>query len=288
MKLIWCITSLLIFLLVPLTQAWADANYQALKSGYENERGEMLKQYGERATALADQYLKSLQDLQKTLTEKGDASSALTVAAEIERFEKERRVYRDVSEATLLVLRNADEAKEMSQPAAVGGDKTAAISSERQTVATNLQQCAVGATVIASSTHSGEPGETNASALVDGDLTTRWSSDYAEPQNIVIQLKKPATLSKLRLHWENASAAKYCVYLSQDGKNWTSMYLYMSMGGGEPVARIDEVDLKNTLASWIKLDMQSRINKQWGFSLYEIEALGSESDGEAGRDHGLH
>ena len=281
---------------IALNFVYADADYQALKSGYENERGAMLKEYADKATTLADQYVKSLQDLQKALTEKGDTNAALTVAAEIERFEKERKVFQDVSEATLLVLRNVEKAneqkiarlkmeqvkasKEIPQTEAAGGDRAPATSPEKRNDATNLQQCAVGANITVLSTHSGEPGESDGSTLVDGDLSTRWSSDYSEPQSVVIELKKPAILSKLRLHWEKASASKYCVYLSQDGKNWTSVYIYMSIGGGEPAARIDDVDLKNVLAGWIKLDLQSRINKQWGFSLYEIEALGNDADGK--------
>jgi hypothetical protein len=290
---------LLLFMGISLDIANAAVDYQALKAGYENERGAMLKEYADKAAALADRYAKSLQDLQKALNERGDTNAALTVAAEIERFGKERKVYQEVSEATLLVLRNVEKAneqeiarlkteqtrisKENSQSESAGDGKATATSSEEPSGAAKLQSCAVGATVTVSSTHFGESGESTASALVDGNLFTRWSSDYSEPQNVVIQLKKPAILSKLRLHCEKASATKYCVYLSSDGKNWISMYLYMNTGSGEPVSRIDDVDLKNTLASWIKLDLQSCINKQWGFSLYEIEALGNDAVGDARR-----
>jgi len=286
--------------MLPLNLICADADYQALKSGYENVRGAMLKEYSDKAAGLADQYTKSLQDLQKTLTEKGDTNAASTVASEIERFTKERKVYQDVSEVTLLVLRNAGQAneqgearrkllqaeppKEIVRSESDGGNKADAISPKKTNSTKDLQECAAGAMVTVSSTHAGEPGESDAPALVDGNLSTRWSSDYFEPQNVVIQLKNQATLSKLRLHWEKAAATKYCVYLSQDGKNWNSIYLYMSMRGGEPLARIDEVDMKNTSAGWIKLDLQSRVNKQWGFSLYEIEALGNEVGGDGTRE----
>ena len=82
---------------------------------------------------------------------------------------------------------------------------------------------AVGAAVYVSSTHEGQEGEGPAAALVDSDLRTRWSSEYAEPQEVVLQLTVPATLSEIRLHWETAAAAKYKVSISDGGKEWTMM-----------------------------------------------------------------
>jgi hypothetical protein len=277
---------------VPLNVALAGTGLQTLKSEYEDAREKIITEYAGKASELAGHYLSSLQELQKTLNSNGNTNEALAVVAEIDRLSQEQSVSRAVSEATLMILHNVEKAREQeitrlkNERSSAPGGTTAPTALESHGVATlsvgttgasgPMRNCATGAIASVSSTHYGQNGESGPSALVDGDLFTRWSSDYSEPQEIVLQLKKPAVLSKLRLHWEQASATRYCVYLSRNGKDWTSVYLYMGMGGGEPASRIDEVDLKNTAAGWLKLDLQACINKNWGFSLYEIEALGTD------------
>jgi chondroitin AC lyase len=138
-----------------------------------------------------------------------------------------------------------------------------------------IQHAAIGAEAKAASTHKGLAGEGQASALVDGDLKTRWSSEYAEPQEVILKLRAPVRIKTLRLHWESASAARYCVSVSTNGNDWSSVHLYLKdKGKAEP--RVDEVTLNAVPAQWIKLDLISRINKQWGFSLYEVEVRAAE------------
>ena len=132
------------------------------------------------------------------------------------------------------------------------------------------QHAAIGAKVTASSTHAGETGEGHAANLVDGKMDTRWSSKYAEPQQITIQLDKRKTLTRLRLHWEDAAAKNYSVSVSPDGKEWTTVGTKSAKGLGP---RTDEFTLKNLPVHSIRLDLQHRANKRWGFSLYEVEAI---------------
>ena len=140
---------------------------------------------------------------------------------------------------------------------------------------TKIKHAAIGATVTASSTSKKDTSELPPSALVDGDLTTRWSSDYAEPQSIEVKLVKPLRIGKVRLHWENAAAAKYALSISSDGKTWNGMYAYLKPDT-KPGARVDDVNLNNASAMFIKLDLTGRVNPTWGFSLYEIEVVPAE------------
>jgi hypothetical protein len=276
MKLSRYLMSSLALAVVALNVALAETRLQVLKSEYEEARAKIISEYAGKTSELAERYLNSLRDLQKTLNERGGTNEALMVAAEIDCLLQQKNACREISETTLMILHNVEKARERDiarltneLPTAPGVAATAISSAP-------LRNCATSAMVTVSSTHYGENGESGPAALVDGDLFTRWSSDYSEPQEIVIQLKKPAVLSKLRLHWEQASATKYRVQTSRNGKDWMSVYLYMGMSGGEPASRIDDIDLKNTTAVWIKLDLQTCVNKQWGFSLYEIEALGTD------------
>jgi len=133
-----------------------------------------------------------------------------------------------------------------------------------------LKHAAVGANIKASSTHTGEIGEGPAKNLIDGDLATRWSSQYSEPQQITIDLGKPRTLKRLRLHWEAAAATKYSVSVSPDGKDWVAVEERTAKGIGP---RKDEIKVKDLSVQSIRLDLQNRVNTNWGFSLYEVEAV---------------
>lgn len=139
-----------------------------------------------------------------------------------------------------------------------------------------LKHVAVGANVEASSTHAGLKGEGKPATLVDGDLTTRWSSEYAEPQYVIVDLGKPRALATVRLHWETASAAAYRVSASVDGKEWVLVCERDLKMPDRPQPRVDDIDMQNVAVGQIRLDLLRRVNPGWGFSLYEIELIAAE------------
>jgi hypothetical protein len=136
-----------------------------------------------------------------------------------------------------------------------------------------IDHAARGAKITVSSTHKGENGEGAPENLVDGDLQSRWSSEYSEPQEVVVELPKEQKLAKVRLHWEVAAADTYNVLVSVDGKEWKTT---QTMTDGKIGPRIDELDMKKTPVKFIKLELINRIHDTWGFSLYEIEAVAQE------------
>jgi hypothetical protein len=90
---------------------------------------------------------------------------------------------------------------------------------------TNL---ALNKTVTASSSQSGLPA-TNA---VDGNTTTRWSSDWADPQWIQVDLGSSQTLCGVTLNWEAAYARNYTVQISTNATTWTTVYTTTTDDGG--------------------------------------------------------
>jgi hypothetical protein len=124
--------------------------------------------------------------------------------------------------------------------------------------------------VEASSVHEGEFGESPATALVDGDLATRWSSEYEEPQQILVTLRKAVNAEAILLHWENACATRYAVAVSSDGETWRPIHLYLNADAA-PKAREDRIRTRGAAVKAIKIDLMERVNTDWGFSLYEIE-----------------
>lgn len=139
-----------------------------------------------------------------------------------------------------------------------------------------VPNAARGAVVSATSTNTAFPSELPPSALADGDLTTRWSSAYSEPQTIEMKLsRQPIVIRRIRVHWESAAASRYALSVSPDGRNWKNIYAYLNTASkAEP--RVDEIPLNDIPASFIRLELISRANPAWGFSLYEIQVIAAE------------
>ena len=65
---------------------------------------------------------------------------------------------------------------------------------------------------------------TPASAAVDGDTTSRWSSAFGDPQWLEVDLGATATVNQVVLDWEAAYATAFQIQTSPDGTTWTSIY----------------------------------------------------------------
>lgn len=74
-----------------------------------------------------------------------------------------------------------------------------------------------------SSASSLQSGYTAAEAF-DGDITTRWSSAFSDPQSIEVDLGSVQNVARVRLIWENAFALSYDLQLSTDNSTWTNVY----------------------------------------------------------------
>lgn len=135
----------------------------------------------------------------------------------------------------------------------------------------SVSHIAVGCKVSASSTSQEWAGEGPASAVVDGNLNTRWSSLFADAQWITMDLGKEANLKGIRLHWEAAAAMEYTVSVSGDGSTWKKV---ASHEGQMASSRIDTVGLAGISTRHLKVDLLKRVNPEWGYSLYEIEVIG--------------
>jgi hypothetical protein len=135
---------------------------------------------------------------------------------------------------------------------------------------------AAGAEITATSTHREWPGEGEARVLVDGDLATRWSSQYAEPQTLTIDLRQEYPLGCVRLFWEKAYALQYTVEVSTDGRKWNMAHKVVKTASpvDEP---IDQLAMENVRARWIRIELLKRLKPEWGFSLYEIEVQPGEA-----------
>ncbi|MFE5534873.1 discoidin domain-containing protein [Streptomyces sp. NPDC056492] len=117
-----------------------------------------------------------------------------------------------------------------------------------------------------------ENAGTPASAAVDGDNATRWSSQFADPQWIQVDLGAPARLSQVVLRWETAYAKAYRIELSTDGAAWSTAYSTTTATGG-----VATHDVSGT-ARYVRVYGTQRAT-EWGYSLYEFQVFGTSGGG---------
>ena len=109
-----------------------------------------------------------------------------------------------------------------------------------------------------------EPEGYEPERAVDGNMSTRWSSSFSDPQWLEIDLGKTLQLVGLTIHWEAAYGKIYDILLSEDGKDWKEVYTATDGDGS-----IDDIYFKKTLARFLKILGKER-GTAWGYSIYEV------------------
>ncbi len=71
-----------------------------------------------------------------------------------------------------------------------------------------------------------------ASAAVDGNTSTRWSSAFSDPQWLQVDLGSSQTICQVTLDWEAAYATAFQIQTSPDAVNWTTIYSTTTGTGG--------------------------------------------------------
>ncbi|MEW6509855.1 MAG: glycoside hydrolase family 3 C-terminal domain-containing protein [Bacteroidota bacterium] len=111
---------------------------------------------------------------------------------------------------------------------------------------------------------------------VDGNLGTRWSSTFSDPQSITVDLGAVYVLERITLRWETAYGRTYYILVSSDGATFTPVFVESSGDGG-----LDDIVL-SVPGRFVRMTGTSR-GTQWGYSLYELQVYGALPSGV---DHG--
>ncbi|MCR3754056.1 discoidin domain-containing protein [Lentzea californiensis] len=113
-----------------------------------------------------------------------------------------------------------------------------------------------------------------AASAVDGDLGTRWSSSFGDPQWIQIDLGSSARVDQVVLAWETASARAYTLSISADGTTWQELRRTTTGPGGTETLPVTGT------GRYVRLDLTQRAT-QWGYSLWEFQVFGTPGTGTA-------
>ncbi len=123
---------------------------------------------------------------------------------------------------------------------------------------TNIAQ---GKTTTASSTQGASWPASNAT---DGNLTTRWSSAFSDPQWLEVDLGSTQSICQVVIHWETAYGKAFQIQTSNDNSTWTSIYSTTTGTGGTQTLNI------SGSGRYIRMYGTVRAT-QYGYSIYEFQ-----------------
>ncbi len=99
---------------------------------------------------------------------------------------------------------------------------------------------------------------------VDGNYSTRWSSQFSDPQYFKVDLGEQKYFNEIKIFWEAAYGKEYIIEISNDNLNWKKI-IEQNNGNGNI-----EKWIVNETARYIKLTGKKR-GTQYGYSIYEFE-----------------
>ncbi len=107
-----------------------------------------------------------------------------------------------------------------------------------------------------------------AANAVDGNLTTRWSSAFSDPQWLEVDLGAVHDIHSVVLYWENAYATAFQIQVSDNGSTWTTLYPTISGYEGEQTLPV------SGSGRYVRMYGTKR-NTQYGYSLFEFQVFGN-------------
>lgn len=110
-----------------------------------------------------------------------------------------------------------------------------------------------------------ELDETPPAAATDGDPGTRWSSEFADPQWLQVDLGDTATISQVTLRWEAAYASAFQIQVSATPSGpWQTIYQTAAGTGGTQHLAVSGT------GRHVRVHGTAR-GTGWGYSLWEFE-----------------
>jgi hypothetical protein len=111
-----------------------------------------------------------------------------------------------------------------------------------------------------------------AAGAFDGNLNTRWSSQFSDPQWVQVDLGSVQSLCQVALHWETAYGKAFQIQTSPDATNWTSVFSTTAGTGGTQTLNV------SGSGRYVRMYGTAR-GTQWGYSLWEFQVFGTGGTG---------
>jgi hypothetical protein len=102
----------------------------------------------------------------------------------------------------------------------------------------------------------------------DGNLNTRWSSQFSDPQWIQADLGSVRPLCEVVLYWEAAYGKAFQIQTSNDATTWTSVFATTTGAGGTQTLNL------SGSGRYVRMYGTAR-GTQYGYSLWEFQVFGT-------------
>jgi beta-glucosidase-like glycosyl hydrolase len=113
-----------------------------------------------------------------------------------------------------------------------------------------------------------ENAGTPASAAVDGNIGTRWSSAFSDPQWLQVDLGATVSISQVVLQWETAYGTAFQLQTSDTAASWTTIYNTTAGTGGTQTLNVTGT------GRYVRMYGTARATG-WGYSLWEFSVYGT-------------
>ncbi|HEY1166472.1 MAG TPA: Ig-like domain-containing protein [Chitinophaga sp.] len=118
-------------------------------------------------------------------------------------------------------------------------------------------------------TSSNENASLEGKYAVDGNINTRWSSAFSDPQSITIDLGADYQVNEVKITWETARAKDYQVLISNDQSNWALLKAVTNN-----TTLVNQYTGLSGHGRYLRIYGTAR-GTQYGYSIFELEAYGS-------------
>lgn len=120
-----------------------------------------------------------------------------------------------------------------------------------------------------SSNQSGGTGPPESDLAFDGNINSRWSSQFSDPQWISMDFGSGVNIDSVVLEWEAAYATEYKIQTSNDNITWTDQFHETAGNGNQDIITFPVVT-----ARYIRMYGIQRATTM-GYSLWEFEIWGT-------------
>ena len=106
-----------------------------------------------------------------------------------------------------------------------------------------------------------------AANAVDGDPATYWSSTFADPAWLAVDLGAVHQIDRVLITWETAYSKAFVLQVSRDGQHWTDLHTEDHCKGGTSDLRFRPVEARHVRVYGTKR------GTQWGHAIRELQVF---------------
>lgn len=121
-------------------------------------------------------------------------------------------------------------------------------------------------TPVSAVSSSSESNGTLPANAIDGNLSTRWSSAFSDPQYLLLDFGSTKSFARVKLTWEAAYGKDYQIQVSNNLSSWTTIKSVVNGDGG-----VDDLTGLSGSGRYLRI-YGTRRATGYGYSLYEVEA----------------